>query len=297
MKPTRFLRGALRYAGNLLVALSERIPYSTVDISVVDILERNEKWVTCRAGEFLWRLDATHYLDREILKTGVFEATSTRWVQQIVKPGMIVADVGANFGYYTILLSRLVGSTGQVYAFEPSRRFRERLVDHLERNRCTNVLVVDCGLSDSSESKELYHEDSCSPALFSMGGQPLDVEVEMAKLRTLDDYVGETKIQRMDFMKVDIEGYESRFVKGAEETLRKFRPIILMEFNHLHLLTVGSGVDRLADQLKVLGYVLYNERTGKPYKFPNEFLIDAMNCAHSVNIICLPNQSNNVGLC
>ncbi len=283
MNITRFPRSALRYVGNLLLALSVRIPSSTN--SHVDVLERHGNWVTCRVGEFIWRLDSTQYLDNQILQYGIFEAATTKWVRQIVKPGMVVADVGANFGYYTIQLSKLVGPKGKVYAFEPSSRFRKRLIDHLERNQCANVLVADCGLTESTQVRELYYGDS-SATLLSMGGKVLDTE--MVQLRRLDDYVAERKIERIDFMKVDIDGYESHFVEGAEQTLRKFSPIIIMEFSHLHLLTAGGGVEQLANQLKALGYVLCSERIGKPYMSRTEFLVEAMNCDHSVNIICFP---------
>jgi hypothetical protein len=65
-----------------------------------------------------------------------------------------------------------------------------------------------------------------------------------------------------------------------------------MEFAHLNLLHAGSGADQLASQLKDAGYILCSERTGKPYRSHEEFLIDAMNCAYSVNVFCFPSKLN-----
>jgi len=288
MRITRFPRAVLRYAGHLLIGLSERIPYSPD--SPVDILERHDDWVTCRVDKVTLRLNVKHYVDSEILKHGVFEPNSTRWLHKLVKPGMVVADVGANFGYYTLRLSQLVGPTGRVHAFEPVTSFRQRLIEHVERNHCSNVFVVEHALSDSRGSMEIYQ--GLNSGLFDWFGSEPPLAVEKVKVTTLDDYVVEKKLSRLDFIKVDIDGHETHFVRGASKTLREFQPILLMEFAHLNLLHAGSGADQLASQLKDAGYILCSERTGKPYRSHEEFLIDAMNCAYSVNVFCFPSKLN-----
>ena len=127
-------------------------------------------------------------------------------------------------------------------------------------------------------------------AFFAWFGSGPPAGVEKVKLATLDDYVAAKRLSRLDFMKVDIDGHETHFVRGAAQTLREFQPIILMEFNHLNLLHAGSGSDQLSKQLKDLGYTLCSERTGKAYGSDVEFLRDAMNCAYSVNILCFPSN-------
>jgi FkbM family methyltransferase len=286
---------SLKRFGDLLYFLSDRIDRGTIRKKRVkrQILERDDRWTTCRVGEFTWRLDLTQSLDNQIFN-GTFEPHTTEWIYRIVKPGMIVADVGANIGYYTIQLSKIVGTNGQVYAFEPFKAFRERLVDHLHWNHCRNVVLSELGLSDKVVTNlPIYFAGNKSGTATLV---PLDdasfSEAGTAHLVTFDNYVDEISLEALDFVKVDIDGYEFRYISGALKSLARFRPIVLMEFSHLHLLLEGSGVEELALELKKLGYVLYSERTGKPYASRVNFLVDTMNCAYSSNVICVPEESN-----
>ena len=265
--------------------LLEYMPHSPVVV-----LERDGHWIRCRLDGNIWRLDDRQDVDCNLLRHGIFERESTHWVRKLVKRGMTVADVGANFGYYTILLSRLVGSTGKVYAFEPSSRFRGRLEGHIQENQCTNVIVVPFGLSDQTDVSTLY-EGGDSATLHWCDERKTPVATETIPLRTLDDYASEANFERLDFVKVDIDGNEPRFVAGAVHTLRKYRPILLMEFMQLALLKANSNVEALAAKLGELGYILHSERTGKPFANRTEFLINAMNCDQSVNILCFPKET------
>src|SRR5258708_1459179 len=88
-----------------------------------------------------WELDPSQYIDSEIIKNGFFEGSATNFVIQFVKEGMTIVDVGANFGYFSLLFSKLVGPTGRVIAFEPVARFRERLLGHVQLNQASNVEI------------------------------------------------------------------------------------------------------------------------------------------------------------
>ncbi len=278
------LAAVARIAGTKAIGLSERL-----QVSRAEVMEKNGNWLICRAGGNIWRLDPTQYLDGQILKYGVFEPESTRLVHHIVKEGMTILDVGANFGYYTVQFSKLVGKKGSVYAFEPSGRFRGRLLDHLKRNGCTNVTVFDFGLSNNDGSLDLYGSDSTA-TLHPIPDFLMPIEREVIKLRTLDSLIEELKIERLDFIKVDIDGHESKFVSGAEKTFTRFRPVILMEFAQLNLMEGGSSVVELSEKLKRLGYVFYSERTGKKFINYIVFLRETMNCSHSVNVLCCPEE-------
>lgn len=272
----------VRRAGKKMYQLMDGIPHSPVKV-----LERDGHWVRCQSNGIVWRLDDRQDVDNHVLNEGVFEPESTCWVHELVKPGMVVADVGANFGYYTMQLSRLVGADGRVYAFEPSSRFRARLEEHVKENRCENVTVEAFGLSDRTGSLQLY-EGGDSATLHWCDERKAPIGTETIQLRPFDEFAEEIRLQRLDFIKVDIDGNEPRFVAGAVRALQKFQPILLMEFMQLALLQAGSNVEQLAEQLTALGYTLHSERTGKAFANRTEFLIEAMNCAYSVNVLCLP---------
>ncbi len=74
-------------------------------------------------GLFYW-LNPAKYLDRSMIDEGIFEPHSTRLVKKLVKPGDVAFDVGANIGYYSVLLSKVVGEAGQIFCFEPTARLQ-----------------------------------------------------------------------------------------------------------------------------------------------------------------------------
>jgi len=286
----QLLRGGLWRAGKACLSLAARIPVGQADNlgKPLTILEREGEWIICSIEGYVWRLNPTQFIDQRLLEDGTFEPISIAWLDKLVKRGMTVVDVGANFGYYTVRLSRLVGPTGQVHAFEPSARYRDRLLDHLRRNRCENVLVCDSALSNAEGELTLYGDEISAAIDWADYAKPPTI-TETIRTTTLDEYVNDVGLTQLDFIKVDIDGHEPRFVSGAANTLRRFQPIILMEFAQLNLMAAGSDVEHLSKQLSDLGYSFYSEQTGELYSSHANFLRDAMNCSHSVNVFCFAN--------
>lgn len=248
------------------------------------VMKRDGDWVEALALGAIWRLDGKQYLDGKILSDGIFEPASTRFVHQAVKPDMVVCDVGGNIGYYTVQFSQLVGPTGAVHAFEPSPRFRARLADHLKINQCENVHLCDFGLSDCEAELTLFGGGDSATLGWHDDAKTPEVQ-ETIRVRALDDYVAEAGLERLDFVKIDIDGSEPNFLKGAEKTLRRFHPTLLMEFMQLGLMEFDCDVLQLARDLSRLGYVLAPEKTGRPWTDRAAFLRDAHNCSVSINVI------------
>jgi asparagine synthase (glutamine-hydrolysing) len=244
-------------------------------------------YVACHAVGAEWRLDPKQYLDGEILNQGTFEPDSIRWLPHCVKPGMTVLDVGANFGFYAIQMSRLVGDSGRVLAFEPSLRFRRRLEGHARLNGCRNIEILDYGLSDQSTRMELFgggdsatlwwHDDAVAPS-----------HQETIQLQPLDAVAAGLRLDTIGFIKIDIDGSEPQFLAGARQTLLRHRPVLLIEFMLIGLLKVGSDVIQLAQSLSELGYLLCSEHSGVPWNSGAAFLREAMTCRESLNVLCIP---------
>jgi len=280
------IKKGIRSLGEMLVSFSKRISYTPVTV-----LAHEGRWTICRHNGIEWKLDTTLGVDSAIYHTGVFEPDSTRLVHRLVKPGMIVADVGANFGYYTIQFSKTVGDAGKVYAFEPSLKFQERLIHHIDRNQCTNVRVIREGLSDRAETLRLY--DGGDSASFYFGdSNDKSAPVENVRLVTFDSFVRKEKLSRLDFMKVDIDGHEMRFFRGAKKALTTLRPMILVECMQLALQKAGSDVEELVSYLRGLKYELRSEKTGRPFLDDDELFRETKNCAYSANILCVPENVN-----
>jgi FkbM family methyltransferase len=240
-------------------------------------------FVKVRRRGITWGLRLENYLDREIFLHGEFEPRTTELVREFLKPGMRVLDVGANFGYFTLIFARLVGTTGRVWAFEPAQTYRERLFWHLRENAVTDrVVVLDYGLSAREETRVLHIGDSS--ATLHPAADEASLGSETIRLRSLDGVAGELALPRIDLVKVDIDGHEPYFLAGAERLLAAQRPALVMEFSQNNLATFGGDVLKLKDQIERLGYELFSEKTGRPFATPNEFLIECGNYAFSANV-------------
>jgi FkbM family methyltransferase len=171
-----------------------------------------------------------------------YEPAETRFVKTMLRPDDVFVDVGANVGWFTLLASTIVGEAGRIYAFEP----RAETGDYLEKTVMLNglqgrVVVYHYGLSDTEGQAFLnWAKDTDNP-----GGSFLTdhvaserMESQPVALRPLD----QLGLQRVDFLKVDVEGAEMRVFRGALATLERCRPVILSELSP-DMLERGSGAD------------------------------------------------------
>ena len=197
-----------------------------------------------------------------------------RWFLAKMKEGDLFVDVGANIGIYTLHASRRVGKKGKVFAFEPTPETFSDLQQNVQSNRCSNVTCEKIALADQIGEARLVECGRAASNRISL----LSTTEKSTKISvgTLDDYCIKNRIQKIDFIKVDIEGGEADFFSGGIQTLKKDKPIILFESAH----TGPAYLER--EILRGLGYNLYI--------FNREVLEAAGNEASpSGNIVAIPN--------
>ena len=135
---------------------------------------------------------------------------------------------------------------------------------NLQLNQCSNVLVHNLALGEAAGScdVELRESENLGTARICSGSS--------VAMTTLDFFVKDNGIPRVDFIKVDIEGYELRFLGGASETLRQFHPFLQIEINPDALAGFGTTEEDLESRLRALDYDLFDYRWGgiKPYQRP-----------------------------
>lgn len=151
---------------------------------------------------------------------GTYERENVQTLRSLVHEGMTVWDVGANVGAMTLILSRLVGPTGRVVAFEPGPRNAKALRRHVGSRR--NVEVVEAAVS-SSTGEAFFHGDGRSDARLSPTG-PIPVRTV-----TLDSVLQDHQAPAL--VKLDVEGHEMPALIGAERLLQKVRPMLAVEFH------------------------------------------------------------------
>lgn len=165
-------------------------------------------------------------------------------VDALVAPGDTVLDIGANWGRFTARMASLVGPTGRVHSFEPSPTQRVRLEEIARGQR--QVALHGIGLSDASGYATLDSGDDPGSAFgrVSTGGDG----AEQIVLARLDEIL--ERSERIAFLKCDVEGHELAVLRGALDTLHRWRPAILVEIEARH----GGSVEETAALLEPLGY-------------------------------------------
>ena len=147
---------------------------------------------------------------------------------------MVVLDIGAHHGFYTLLASKIVGLPGKVFAFEPSPRERGALSRHIALNRCRNVTVEALAVGSTNGSGNLFvvqgFQTGCNslrPPAPDVPGALSSTEIQVVRL---DDWLEKNQIDHIDFIKLDVEGGEIEVLNAAERLfLRRSRPVILVE--------------------------------------------------------------------
>ena len=175
------------------------------------------------------------------------------YLEKILSPGSVFVDVGANFGVYTLVASKLVGGTGRVLAFEPTAQSFATLQQNIALNHCSNVRPFQVALAQTGGKAWLYH--ARDPVGNSLGKDPLwRDEGEEVQTETLDNLLEEKSVDRVDAIKIDVEGAEELVLRGAIRCLTTQSPIIVFEFNPGCAARLGLSPNGARDFLQSLGY-------------------------------------------
>ena len=216
--------------------------------AVVPILQgplRGKKWIVGSSNHGCW--------------LGSYEYEKQRDFQRAIKPNDIVYDIGANVGFYALLSSITVGAEGHVYAFEPLPSNLRDLRKHLEINHISNCTVIEAAVS-STEGEARFDPSSnrCEGRLSETGSI-------LVRKVTLDSLLSRGSIERPSLMKIDIEGEEVECLRGAAQTIRRYRPLIF-------LATHGTEVH--AACLNMLAEWGYHVRALENHsvRYPNELI-------------------------
>jgi FkbM family methyltransferase len=204
-----------------------------------------------------WFIGRDDYLGSTLTYDG-FEPAERAFLERFLKSGMTVLDIGAHHGFYSLLASKFVGPEGMVIAFEPSPRERKALRLNLRLNRCKNVSVEQVALGSEDASGILHMVDfqtgcnSLKPPASDVLGVTCQIPVDVLRL---DTWTNKRKIERVDFIKLDVEGGELEVLRGASQFLtRRPRPLILAELEDARSRAWGHQAKDTATFLQSLGF-------------------------------------------
>jgi FkbM family methyltransferase len=216
------------------------------------------EWVQVEPGVKM-QLDPYDLVSRTILQTGRWEPQSVQAMTEHLPPNGTFIDVGAHIGYYSLKAAGVVGPNGHVLAVEPNPQTLPKLRANIDASdaRAVGVWPVACAGSEttlefyaaprsntgeSSLSKENASQDSPATAKYSVRARPLDAIVKEAKL------------DRVDVVKIDVEGAEFEVLKGAVQTLADYHPVLIIEVDESQLKAMGTSTQELTQFLASHGY-------------------------------------------
>ena len=212
----------------------------------------------CKLYKF--NVNTLYPIESAIWLSGIYEVTTTKFLSQFLREGDVFLDVGANCGAVTLVAASTI-KNGKIYAFEPGNTIRSRLQANVDLNPSLKsvVKVVPFGLGLET-GKLLYYEDENyrgNGALFDSLGMPVDVI-------TLDEWVSLEKIDKIDAIKIDVEGMEYDVLLGGKLTLEKYHPLVYFETLPLFFTNKSYSIQTIYEFLASLGYKIVSP--SKPHE-------------------------------
>lgn len=206
-----------------------------------------------------WKLQTTCAIQRKLLYHGFIDPHECRELLARLPAQPVFFDIGAYFGWYSFLLASRRGATA--YAFEPLPANYALLAEHQRLNHFPDVHSFPIALCDQPGEVSFHvpgDDNRGTGRILAEGGLRIPAT-------TLDAFVEEHGIRRIDAMKIDVEGAEVRVLSGGRETIRKFRPSILIEVNPRRLEMLGTSAEALLAALREFDYGLFSV-TGRGLK-------------------------------
>jgi len=254
-------KSKIRKIAELKIIISKILEYIALFSKRSFKMKANTFW-----GEKMWVL-IPEIVSLNLYRYGYFEEGLTYMVLEYLKPGMVFFDIGAHFGYYTLLGSNIVGEKGQVHAFEPTKSTFEILKLNTEKK--SNVVLNTLAVS-SKRDKVLINDygirysawnslhSARLPKNVILNLKPKQYEVETI---SVDEYVLKYNV-KPNFIKIDAESHEYEILLGMEQTIKKFQPIITIEVGDFGIEDIPTSrtlVKFLIDK----GYQPYEYKKGK----------------------------------
>lgn len=282
----RRLAKKLSFGGRLLLAqrLLRRHFIGAEGIAHVDDFD-GDLSIDLRLSEHMQsRMFWVDYYNRDIV--ALFE--------KLLQPGMVIVDAGANIGEITLVAAKRIGATGQVIAFEPIDAIAKILDKNIRNNAIETVTVVRSGLSETCGSAQIF--SSCGQSdtgkenlgLGTLyGGANEGPAIQTIGLTTLDAYFREHPIQRLDLMKIDIEGAELPCLRGAARTIERYKPLLIIEIQAQSAAAAGYRQTDILDYLAQFGYAFHKiGRNGRLRA------VNARSLSDYQNVLCVPDSAN-----
>ena len=241
-------------------------------------------------GDIRMAVDLGEHMGSQIFWFGYYARDVLFALRNKIRPGMVFLDVGANIGEVSLFAAKRVGPFGRVISFEPVNDLADRFAENVARNGFEQVSLLRSGVADREGEAVIFVQLS----KFQDGSQHRGLgtiyqseirneSTQTIPLTTIDKVVDDLELQRVDIMKVDIEGAELPALHGAEKTLRRFKPSIAIEVAFDTCRQAGYEPKDILDYLTPFGYRFF--RIGRRGKLSS---MTAQELGVWQDVLCVP---------
>jgi len=232
-------------------------------------------------------LNLGNELSRSVFVEGIYEPNEFVWMTNFLQPGMVVIDIGAHEGMYTLFASRCVEGGGHIWSIEPSSRERGYLRRNVRRNLLENVTILDVAVGASDGQAMLQLADDVRSGRNTITGavaiHSQGIRSENVDVRSLDHLAVIHQWIRIDLIKIDTEGAELDILRGAREVITRFRPAIMLEVPQGRPTQQGRCLGELLEAFRLHDYGVFgfDPEAGLPTSAP---------AAGDLNLVAIPRE-------
>jgi FkbM family methyltransferase len=243
--------------------------------------------LTVERNGLKWILNPSDYVHRDVFWYGTKDYWDVFHICNILKRDDVIFDLGANFGYYSICLAKYLSNKCSIYSFEPFPTTFKKLTQNVIINDMQGTInLYQMGVSSESGDMSISVRVSCNSGSATLiANQNYENEVALVKVVTLDDFVERNDIHKINFVKIDVEGFETNVLKGWKKGLSKFKPILFLEIDPPLLLKAKSSVMEIKNILSANGYKMFCSQRDKLVPFVGLNDDDSY-----VNVLCLNDE-------
>lgn len=210
-----------------------------------------------KAGRFM--VFPNDSLGKALLEKGDFEPHFAALIRNIIKPGDLCLDVGANLGYHTVQMAKATGTSGRVISFEPLTVVFQQMCGNCFLNDLRNVLPFNFAVGDMNGVVQMDAVNYDGGGI-NIGMTKVGVGGDHVQIRMLDTM----GLNRVAFIKLDVQGCEVKFLQGAAKTINSSRPIMFVEVENNWLQCFGSNSEILLNKFLQMDYLLLRINTEYP---------------------------------
>ena len=222
---------------------------------------RNQKTITIAGRPFhLEGDDQDTYFTNTMRDGEDFNDVPVIYARKYVPAGGVILDVGANIGTSACGFSDVVGANGKVLSIEASPNIYSMLAHNMQSNQLANVECFNVAMSDHPGTLMFRDQDIflAGSRVVASGGVPV-------RAGTLDQFVADANLTKIDFIKIDVEGHERQVLEGAVNTIQRFKPKCLVEINAYVMIVLNRELPQplLECIRKMFPYIYKVQRGGK----------------------------------